>query len=403
MKWDDQSATIQNLGVLAPSNAACLRIYRTSASFNIDPKVTNIAFDTTFQLLAELPLPVASNTFVDNLRLRDIEWGTLMTADHCPPPQCMGAVQYMETGYWVGFHGNELFISEKNEFYNWPEKYRVRLPDKITGLVVFGDMIFLGTSGTPYRIKVVPLRAHKTEEFDSDIQVMPYGENYPCLHPRVMTRTSWGAAYVSKDGIVGLQPAGVASLMTRHRIDPDEWVKYIPNQIAWHDGRLYGVRTITNRRPGDKTLAWLMDFVEKGEGGAVDHGDFVLMNIPADEVVAGNDGHMYYTDGPKLHRFAQGQPLRSYTWRSHRFVMDGIVRLGAVRIIGRYGPPVELRIYADGKLVHTCNVTGNHPHRLPQYCRSRVFEIELRGSTHVDEITLAPSIRDLDTKGTDKG
>lgn len=390
-KWDDQPATLTGIAINPPANAACVRIYRTSSSFNTDPKTQNISFDTTYQLVAELAIPVVNNTFVDDRRLHEIAWGTLITMEDCPPPECMVKVEYMPTGNWCGFRGNDLYVSEKHEFWNWPEQLRISVPDRITGMAVFGDIIFLGTTGVPYRVRL-DFKVLRDGKFETDIVVAPYGEKYPCLQHEAMVATGWGAAYVSAEGIVGLQPAGVASLMTRHRVDPEQWARYAPNQLAWWDGFLIGVRTPTSH-------ALLLDFAEKGEGGRVEFGDMHTFRLQADVIHSGYDGRLYYSRGSNVYTFGTGRERKPYRWRSRVFRMDGLMSMGAAQVFGEYGRPVTFRLWVDGRLAHEQTFRSNEPCRLPPHCRGREYQFEIEsdpaGSTTITEVHIAPSVREL--------
>lgn len=389
-KWDDQHLTLTNLAVNPPPNAVCVRLYRTSSSFNTDPKANKVGHDTSWQLVDELPLPLAGGTFTDTRRLVDIEWGTLLTHRDCPPPPCMGKVEYLETGHWVGYSGNDIYFSERNEFWNWPERYRLTIPDRITGMAAFGEIVFLGTTGTPYRGQI-RTGIGEDKEFDSTTTVVPYGEKYPCLQPQAMVATSWGAAYVSHEGIIGLQTSGVASNLTRNRVDEDEWMRWAPNQLAWHDGRLYGTRT-----PTEQTI--VLDFPEKGEGRGIDLGDFHVLKLRMDTLHGGTDGRLWFTQGGTLYTLGTARGRKAYRWRSRVFRMAGLSRLGAYQVFGEFGKPVTLKLWSDGHLIATEYVKSSEPRWLPMACRGRDFQFEVTGTTTVSEVHIAASIRELDAQ-----
>jgi hypothetical protein len=386
-KWDTQPATVTGLGLNPPPNAACVRIYRTSSSFHDGGKWSG--HDTTFQLIEELPVtPGVSlvQPYMDSRRLVELDHGTLQTHMDCPPPPCFDMAGTSDN-YAFGVVGNTLYTSEKNEPWNWPEKHRVVLPDQIKGIAVYGDVVFLGTTGAPYKVSVKP-KVHKDGEFDTEIDVVPFQEKYPCLGKDTMVATPWGAAYVTQTGIVGLKPTGPASLLTRHRIDAEQWMRWAPNTVAWWDGQLVGCRA-------GSSLGFILDFSDKGEGGDMYHGDFVELTLDADRLHSGIDGRLYYSKGAAVYGFAEARNRRPYTWRSRVYRMDGITNLAAFKISAEWGPAIKFTLYVDGNKVHEQSVSSSRPCWLPRTCRGFDYQFELSGESVVSEVHIAKSINEL--------
>lgn len=391
--YDDQSWRVCGFDT-PPANAIAVRIYRTSSTLEDGSKVSQ-RFDTTFQLVEEIefetagvmPPALAGNCYLDDHRLVDIAWGTLQTHHNCDPPVCMDQVVVTEQGYLVGFHGNNLFVSERNEPHNWPEKYRVALPDKIVALAAHYDMVYVATTGRPYRVNIA-FRAAGADA-DATVDPVPYPEAYPCVQRQTMVATSFGAMYVTERGLVMLQPNGNAVLVSKSRIGEDEWVKYIPNMAAWWNGKYVAVRA-----PAGK--GFIFDVLDRAEGG-LDLGDFVTIDLPADAIHAGRDGKLYFANGRDLFAFGEDTTFMDYTWRSKTFRMNAPVALAVAKVVGDFGGPVTFSLYVGTSNVpyYSRVVTSSEPFRLPARGRFTEWQVEVKGRTRVHEVHVGPSLWDL--------
>jgi len=393
LAYDDQTWSLCGFDT-PPANAVAVRIYRTSSTLEDGSKVSQ-AFDTTFQLVEEieldpgaaLPPALAGNCYVDNKRLADIAWGTLLTHHNCDPPACMDQVVVTEQGYHVGFHGNDLYVSERNEPHNWPEKYRCVLPDKIVGIVAHYDMVYVVTTGRPYRVNIA-FRAAGAEA-DATVDPVPYPERYPCLQRQTLVETSFGAMYVSERGLVALQPNGNAVLMSKPRIGEDDWIRFMPNMAVWWQGKYVGVRSPAG-------IGFIFDVLDRAEGG-LDLGDFVTIDLPADAIHAGRDGRLYYSKGADLFAFGEGTTFTEYTWRSKTFRMNAPVAMSAAKVVGDFGGPVTFSLYVGTSNVayYSRVVTSSEPFRLPARGRFIEWQVEIKGRTRVHEVHVGPSLWDL--------
>jgi len=370
-----------------PSNAVCVRIYRTSSTFEDGTKVAN-PFDTSFQLVEEVPVGAGATwagVYIDSRRLIDMDHGTLLTEDDCPPP-CMDQVVMTEQGYGVGFKGNELFVSERNEPHNWPEKYRHTLPDKIVAIANFYDWVFIGTTGAPYRMKVVWTKMG--DESDTQVDILPYKEVYPCLSQRAFVATNFGAMYGTYKGLVQLFPDSNAVLVSRQREDEDDWYHdRAPNTAAYVNGKYFGARVPSGN-------AFVFDVQERAEG-ALDLGDFVTVDWTPHSVHVGRRGQLLFSTGNNLYEWNASVSRMVYVWRSKRFRLAGHVAMSAAKVVGDYGPPVLFRVWRDGKLYYERQVNHSNPFRLPPAGRGLEWEFEVTGSSQVYEVHISTSFGEL--------
>lgn len=384
--FDDQTFTLTNFDD-PPANAVCLRVYRTTPSFEGNGADTP-QFDTDFHLVAEVDLTdgVFSGTFVDDIPTERMAFGSLLTDTDCPPP-CMDQVVLTESGHAVGFRNNQLYVSERHEMHNWPEKFRVELPHRIVGIVAFYDWVFVGTSGPPYRIQVQPTNGGN--EADTLVEPLPYAEHFPCLSRYAMVATNFGAMYPSKRGMVALAPSGSAALVSRDRVDEEDWeFDWAPNLGAWHDGKYYGVRAPSGQ-------AFVMDIVDNADG-PLDIGDLILLDLQAVAMHAGEDGRLYYIapEGDLL-SWGDGDTYMRWTYVSRVFRHNGMVGFNTAKVVGRYGSGVTLTVYCDGTEYDKLDFASVNPCRLARGGFGLNWSFKLEGSIPVSEVHIATSAQEL--------
>lgn len=380
---DGDVYVLGNFGV-PPANATLVRIYRTSSEFEgFKNNGATQAMGTTFQLVDELTLPMAGSTYTDLRRLKDIEFGTLTTHEQCPPPACMTQVVLTNQGYHVGFLGNDLFVSERNEPGNWPTKYQQTLPDKIVGIVTVHDVVLVATTGQPYR--VTPRFRLDRDEADAEIDVSPIEGHYPCLQRETMVATDFGAVYAAEVGLVSLHATtSTATVSTQDLIGPQAWLGMVPNIAAWHQGAYYGVRA-------PSANGFRLEFPRAKDRAP----DLTTMDIDAHVIHAGRDGHLYFAKGRELYRWGAGPSKLTYRWRSKEFQFWGTHALGAAQVLGDFGKPLEFRLLSAGTVVYSRAVNSNASFRLPTRCARTTWQIELVGTTRVHAVMAGPTIREL--------
>lgn len=389
---DDETWTLSGFSA-PPANAVAVRIYRIGSKLE-SGKNLDLRFDTTFQLVEELDIADLGATYVDARQLKDLCYGTLETEMNCCPPPCLCSVVELQSGYLAGYAGNRVHISQRYEHWNWPDENVVEIPEQIVGLVAFGDVLFVGTTGRPYRIALRPGAEEFLGEqrFTTNMEIVEANENYPAMTERTMVKTSFGAVYVSEKGLIALQPSGPAVNMTRARIDEDDWRGMLPNRLTWQNGVLYGTRAPVGE-------AFRFDIRSDGEGN-VDLGDLVTIDMQAHATHTGRDGHVYYADGDgAVYKWDEGAGNLPYLWRSRKFTTSGQMMYSAAKVVADYGKPVTftLRKERNGVMeaVFTRAVDHSRPFRIPHQGRGVVWQMEVEGTTLVHELHIATSVAEL--------
>jgi hypothetical protein len=373
-----------------PATVEYVNLYRSTSAFEDGSEIAN-PMNTSFQLVKQLEAHPWFSNYTDPLWLVEMEQGTLFTHDNRNPPDGMEQVVCTESGYFVGYKDNNIYISEKLEPHNWPEKYIFTVPDKIVGIAVFYDTIFVGTTQRPYRFNV--LFKAMGEDTDIDAVPLPFPEALPLRSRFSLVPTTFGAAYVSPRGVVLLPVQGSAVLDSRNRMDEEEWQDYIPNIAAFSRGKY-----VANRSPSGRGFVYDVQDPAEGE---IDLGDFVTMDFgPVMTMHAAHDGMLYYAVGNEVRVWNDGTSRMTYTWRSKVYRQPGLIGFAVAKVVGEYGPPVTLNIYAGGRLYYSRAVKDSEPFRLPARGKHLEWQFELIGSTPVTEVHIATSMTELVEEAT---
>ncbi len=378
---------------LAPARVVAIRLYR-SASVLSDGSEARIKFNGSFQLVAELP--AATTSYDDRALLKDIAFGTMLTTDNGTVPSGLEQVLLTEDGYYVGFAKNTIYVSERHEPWNWPYKYQTELPDRIVGIVGFNftisgfgelrhrTMVFVATTGTPYRLTVAPATTNGVTE--ATVSPARFTEHWPCLSRFTLVATDFGAAYVTHVGIVLLTTTGEIHLVSKGRLDEDYWTDHMPNLAAWHNRRYYATRVPTGR-------GMVLEFT--GAKQQPDIEGYATIDLPAQALHAAHDGRLYYADGADVRVWNEATEPLTYRWRSKVFDFLGRVKMGAASILADFGGPVRFTLYAGTSVVYSRLVSSTAPFRLPPTAGSLQWQFELSGSTRVHEVRIASDIHQL--------
>lgn len=369
---------------LPPAGIVAVRIYRTTS-----PADTSEVAASSFQLVDEVAVASWNGSYRDNDRLRDILGGALNTVDLCPPPAGLCDVHQLDSGYHVGFVGDTLRFSERHEPHNWPERNTYQLPCEIRGVAVNNDLVYVGTSAHPYLARTGVTEDTLTGDVVLRCDIARYDQMYPMVGRRTITATAWGAAYVGREGIVGLQPSLPARIVSRDRIDEDLWLRYVPNRIAWRNGRIYA-----GRAPAG--IGFILDVRGEPEGPR-DLGDFVTIDFAPTDIHATPSGRLLYAEGDTVFEWDSpfSHDLMRYRWKSRRFITPGHVALNAGKVVADYGTAVSVKLERDEVVALDRDVQHRRPFRLPRTGRGLQFVITLEGTATVHEVHFATSVAEL--------
>ncbi len=362
-----------------PPGVLGVRIYRMTYGADSISTPMDQRQMTSYHLVEEIDPSIT--VWTDTLRQSEMEMGELLTADQCDPPD-MEQVFAIENGMLVGWDGNKVFFSEHGEPWNWPAKYRFEVEDRIIGIAVTGNSVFIGTNGRPYRFDVGQADG---EDAHTPIRVFPYREFAPIQSRYQISSFPWGAVLACDYSLVQMTESSLMPLI-RHLVTDEQWRdKWRPGHLSYRDGRLYAA----GAKGG---LAWMLDLQHDGHVRA---DTLVTIDLNATRLHYGIDGELYFIEGGQVYRWGGGPPL-AYHWKSPAYRMRGRTKFAAAKVEGDFtNGPSTISIIGDGNVVDTHIATGYETWRLPQSVRYVTWELDVSGVACIDEIHVAQSKYEL--------
>lgn len=337
------------------------RIYRTSSASG----------DTEFLYVDEIP--VANVTYSDTIS-GDQLGEVLPSYEWYQPPDDMAGLIACENGVLAGFSGKELCLSEAYLPHAWPPSYRLTMDQPIVGLVAVRGGIVVATLGQPVIVSFTNPAAASQAEIENP---------RACVSKRSMVDMGDFALYATADGLVAVDGAGNAPLITAAVIDKYKWKRLNPSTI--HAYRLE---------------SWYIAFYEgvDGNGGFAINASgegYVELDFYADAgYTDANDGGLYLVLNDEIVRWDDDEAnVLDYLWRSGTYLTRPCnmawARVDAEDYPATADDSLVVKLYADGALKHTQQVTSNMPFPLPDGYLARRFEVEVSGTRVVRRVLMA--------------
>lgn len=363
--FNGQSVDLSDIPV-APTgnyNITAKRIYRTSSASG----------DTEFFFVAEIP--VAQTTYSD-VTASDALDEVLPSYDWTPPPADMQGLIACDNGVMAGFSGKEVYLCEPYLPHAWP--YSLTMDRPVVGLVAIRGGIVVATKGQPVIVAFTNPAAASQDSIENP---------RACVSKRSMVDMGDFAVYATADGLVAVDGAGNAPVITSRVLDRYQWERFNPSTIhayrldSWYIGFYQG----QDGNGGFAITARGDSYVELGfyaEAGFTDPNDGGLYLVIDGNIVKWDDD--------------AASPL-SYAWQSGVIIASQPVNAAAARVDAEDYPPagdasLVLKVFADDALVHTQQVTSADPFPLPPDYLARRYSVELSGTRKVRRLTLSESM-----------
>lgn len=362
----DQNDTVSVTLSAPPSgrNVTKWRLYRSNTGSS----------STAFQFVAEAE--VSSLTYTDELKGGDL-------GEVCPslswlePSANLRGLVGMPNGIMAGFFENTVAFCEPFIPYAWPAEYWVPLEFPVVGLGVFGQTLFVGTTGNPYFISGADSASMSAIKLDSP---------QSCASRRSIATVQGGVLYASPDGLCVATPNGVEIISTG-LFTREDWQKLTPSTMfaAQHEGIYY----LFYAGSGGGCL--MFDLASKKLGG-----------IALTATAAHNDlltDTLYVARSGTIHSIATAATKRAGKFKTGLMTMQRQEPLAWLQVYGEQSAetPVTIKWYGDGALRHTAVVTGAAPVRLPPG-RWLEHEIEVESAARVTRVVLAGSTQELQSQ-----
>ncbi len=363
----------------AARNIAYWRIYRSNTGNE----------NSAFQFVAEVG--IATSSITDNTKASGLG-ETCPTVTWAEPPYradnestqypkpVVGTNPYlrglvgMPNGIMAGFFDNTVAFSEPYVPYAWPVEYQISTEHPIVGLGVFGQTLFVGTTGNPYFISGADSASMSAQKLDS---------NQSCVSRRSIVSVQGGVLYASPDGLCVADSGGVRVVTASHYTRED-WQALVPSSMFGVEHENVYYLFYNNGTAGCLTF----DLQSKKLGR-------IELSATAAFVDKLNDT-MFVANGTNIQRVYGGATNRTALWESGRLVLPAQAGYAWVKVMGdqSVGSPVTVRWYGDGTLIQTIALTSTDPVRLKPG-RYLEHELEVESQARVTQVMLAGDTSEL--------
>lgn len=316
---EDDVWVISNMDTTVP-DAAERNITRKFLYRTVSSATGGIAY----HFVAEIPL--TQDTFSDDIAT-DVVAGnnTLESTYYDEPPTEMEGLIAHPNGFFIAFHGRDIFFSEPYKPHAWPSHYRLSTQDPIKGFGIFQTSLVVGTQGYPYICTgITPSGVTFTKAQTAE----------PCLSTRRgIVSMPFGVYYPSDNGLFLVSPAGFA-VATTQLITKVEWQRdYAP----WN---LTGVRWQNQYVGFYDPDDGLMFSPEERNSAVVNLDDIWTHDVLQQDLFSGDvwmvEDNIVYEWNPA---FGIVQP---YKWKSKEFVTPKPVNFSAFACEADLEPPPEI-------------------------------------------------------------
>lgn len=280
----------------------------------------------------------------------------------------------MPNGIMAGFFDNTVGFCVPYQPYAWPAEYQIVTEFPIVGLGVFGQTLFVGTTGNPYFISGADSASMSALKLDTP---------QACASRKSIASVEGGVLYASPDGLCVATPSGV-QVVTASQYTREDWQKLNPStMVAVAHENIYYL-FYNNGAKGCLTF----DLAAKKLGRVDLQADDAFVDMLTDT--------LYVANGTSITAIFGANTRRTGRWRSSIVTLPLQQPMAWVKVYGDQSTaaPVVVRWYADGVLRHTATFVSLEPQRLPPG-RWLEHEIEVESRARVTRLIVAGSTQEL--------
>lgn len=340
---------------------------------------------TTASYLLVAEIPIATSSYTDSKTAAQL--GSALTSLYfTPPPSTLQGLVSMPNGMMAGFTGNQIWFCEPYLPHAWPSIYMMTTDYPIVGLGVFNNSLFVGTTRNPYMLTGTTPSSMAQEK-------LPMVQ--PCISKKSIVSDQYGVLYASPNGLASVAP-GTQEIISNALYTRDEWQALNPSTMigAVYNNMYFGFYQTTGGARnsiiilrGDNPPLATFDSSAKAR--------FVESNTGVVFYLSATDNKIYSLDSSTSSNTV-------FQWKSKKFLQARPTTFASLQLHADYvymaanaGSYVTVKLYADGALVYTGNITDDQPVRLPSMTRSYYWEIELVGNVPVRRVAIATSVAEL--------
>lgn len=364
--------------IVSPTYMQSVRIGTTTESFaGFAPMAKTLIYRTYGASATYLETKVTTEsggTFLDTNVRADKVGKALESADWLPPPLNMAGVDVTPNGWFVGFSGNMVYMSEPYRPHAWP--YSIPFQSAVRGVRAAQGNVVVTTADGLYVIN---------GSFPSSAQPMKISLPQPGIAQRSMSMVDGGVAYASGDGLVIVEGTAASLAAGSRLFTRKKWRERYEAALTdasmmlnYHDGCL----VMSSKTMGAGFTIRLDE--EVGQFSRTTAGYDAMFLLPVTDT-------LYYSIGSNVYRFNAGAALQA-DWWSRDFIHPSPVTFGAGKIV--CDGSVRLRLYANGIQVVDRTLTSGH-FRLGNLLKELRWSVRLTTSAVVKEFVIARSMLDL--------
>ena len=348
--------------------------------------VTTIIDTTSFSLLGVdgllfkpyldegLVAQVAGVTYTDSIPSANLA-EVIPTELYDPPNPAMKGLVANPSGFLAGFFGNTLALSEPGAPHAWPINYRLVTSHDIVGLGVFGNTIVVMTKGWPYlAIGSDP----------SAISMIELEVDQACVAKRGIVDFGTAVAYPSPDGLIVMASNGPTNassgIFTR-----DQWQALVPTSFEAYN---WEGQYLCFYDDGVVQRGFVMDPFDPAAG----------VRYVAKYATGGfkdlEEDILYFIVNEEIEQWDQGTAKLQYTWKSKPTYTPHAVNMAAAKVIAD-AYPVTAEFFVDDVRRYTKLVTTVDAFKLPGGFKGEKFELVLKGTRRVSQITMATTMTEM--------
>lgn len=354
----------------ADRNIVAFRVYRTT---------TGTSGNAQWQFVGQIG--THTNQFLDNFLSEELD-EVLMTEQWDAPREDMRGLGLTAYGVAYGFSGKIVCLSEPFYMFAFPRDYELTTQHKIVAMGHYDANIVVATEGNPVVVTgVAPSMGMTMTE-------LPLNES--CVSKRSLASLGYGVIYASPNGLV-LATNNGAQLISEGFFDRDEWNSLNPQSIhaVEYKGRYLFFYRVDDENKG----AFIFDPRDLNNG-------IVRLNIwciSAHRDVKTDEIYLLQDNG-KLQYFDLNNKTgrENYIWRSKQFRSDGNgCRMLAMRVIADSYNDLNVKVFADRKILYEKNAVTDRPFRLPNHSAKSYWQIEINSVDEVREIILGETMYEV--------
>lgn len=305
----------------------------------------------------------------------------LPTANYDPPPSGLQGITEMNAGNMAAFKGKSLRFCEPYRPHAWPLQYELLASNDIVGLVTFGNMMAVLTTGEPYIVQGTD---------PSNMIMEKIEQNAPCLSKDGIVDLGYAAAYPSTDGVITLSQSG-AQNVTRGLFTRDEWRSFAPETFS--AGALDGGYVFTCLPSGASQRETALISLNAQSPS------YIRTSAAAEKMRFDiYTGNLHYIDGSSLIREMASTEagFLPVEWQSAQFHLPTLTSFGAILVEGdELDSPSEFSatVYCDG-VAHTDITNLNEPMRLAPGLGRR-WSVKIEGKVEVTRVSIAGDVSEI--------